>query len=530
MDWCALQAPLPRWIHQITNQASWIPRQGEIVLVVTKLPPNTDIEFRADTQAFEVYDKLGNKWAGCVTIHKALPKMLTHIVRNPSWQAAVIGQEPIESIDIADIVQESGKRLGPADSGWRIEPLPEANQPNKSLTTRYKYVSTKHIRPFALRHRILRNIPSTQWDPTIWNAMLVQSSVVVIGHHRLEGKWPKANISCTGIYIGSEFITLDDAVTLRPNTGEALPTILEVHAIRIEYSNLDSEDGGYSIFLEGKAFTTDRSAPNAKPVLRRLPASIRDYDIPLYLRHDESRNLRVSFNRVLGRCPEAKAMRLWLPVNGNPSLLNIAADSVLEAREYSTKRDVRILGGKSWHWANTRLSALDIPSLNGVSASHSDPMREERVEEGQKAARVLARPSAKNQADLRQVVERPKTSAAEGAMGMMRAAVAPLESDAEQGDPQLMSGDESMDTPRLQSPARDHKDEHEDEQDEEDTIKVVSPSRKRSASTALNTMDISTPRTSRQPESANSSDEFADAPMLLGTVHSNKRSKPIVDS
>lgn len=71
IDWCALQAPLHTWIDKTTKQSSWIPRQGEIVLVVTRLPPNTDIEFRAETQAFELYNTVENRWSGYVTVRSS---------------------------------------------------------------------------------------------------------------------------------------------------------------------------------------------------------------------------------------------------------------------------------------------------------------------------------------------------------------------------------------------------------------------------------------------------------------------------
>lgn len=455
--------------------------------------------------------------------------ILIHGNRLPCWQAAVIGQEPIEAVDLTDITDQSRKNLGPVDSGWRIELLPEANQPNKSLTTRYKYVSTKYIRPFALRREILQNIPSTQWDPTIWNAMLIQSSVVVVGHHRLTGKWPKATVFCTGIYLGSEFVAVGDTVSVRPSLGETAPTVLEIHAIKLEYPNLGTDDVTHDIMLEGKAFTTDPRKRVAKSVQRPPPSPVQDYDTSMYLRHEEHQNLKIPFNRVLGRCPEAKAMHLWFPVGGSPSLLNMMADSILEAREYSSKRDVRILPGKKWLWANTRLSALDVPSLNGVPASHSDPLRNERVEEGQQAARVLSRPSAKNQAAMRQVVERPKASIAAGAMGMMR--TAPAESGQEQDDLQMESEDERVGTPQLQVADYEHNDPGIDPQDRpednEDTIVVVSPSRKRSASSSVNAMDdiVAT----EAPESQDSSDEFADAPMLLETFQANKKPKTVAD-
>lgn len=415
MDWLATQSSIDVWFKKLSDQPSWIPRRGELVLFVRDLPENCQIDFDSKRSCYRRFDERLNSFVGV-----------------PTWEAGIIGQDAEEVVTLGDILQETKKEQSITYSGFRVEPLPEPNQDDKSLTKRYKYLPMHHLRPFCFWKEMLRRVNVDDWHPTIANAMTVMASVALVGKSYFRGTWPTATVFCRGIFIGSEFIKVGDTVRLAPGAGNNNVTdFLEVSAIRLKFTNLDtatendSDDGhpyNSSIFLTGKAFTfsKERAYNQTVPSLGRpRPIALNEYDNQLYWLHDPAKTYQVSFNSVLGRCYEAPAMSLWFPnvqASGDDPLavLDIGANGIVRARQYSRDSDKRISGGKAWYWAETRLEALDVRSLNAVDSTKHDSLREERLEEGQKAAKVLSKPSPQDLSGMQRPVGRPKAVSRQG--------------------------------------------------------------------------------------------------------------------
>ena len=66
-------------------------------------------------------------------------------------------------------------------------------------------------------------------------------------------------------------------------------------------------------------------------------------------------------------------MQVWLPA----STLDSGHDGVLDARNFSSKNDRRIVSdpGTRWYWADSRADALDLHTINGVDVSKYDESR-----------------------------------------------------------------------------------------------------------------------------------------------------------
>lgn len=299
--------------------------------------------------------------------------------------------------------------------------MPPPNQPNKSLSLRYVYVPMQHIRPLAFWKEVLNGVQNPH--ESLVNAQTVMATAALVGRRRFKGNWPNASIFCSGIYIGSEFIQEEDLIRLAASTG-CVTDIMEVRQIKLSFNNLqasssspEAENSG--IFFAGKAFTVDPAKAFSDSGGPCRADVYPDYG-SLYWLHDPNRLYKVSLAKVLGRCFEPDAMRLWfptLPANNPSAVLTQGMRGIIDARNFSTKTDKRLQPGQAWFWADTRMQALDLHSLNGVEASSHDRLREDKLEAGQKALRVLARPTAKNQADMRQAAERPKAHAGD-ALGM----------------------------------------------------------------------------------------------------------------
>ncbi|KAJ9657762.1 hypothetical protein H2201_008075 [Coniosporium apollinis] len=402
MDWRAERKSLPAFLNKVSKQPMWMPRVAEVVLFVRKIQQDEEICYDKATKEFRVFnEKLG--------------KFTSH----PRWEAGVVGQTAAEDVSIEDLVTEPRKEYQVNYSGFRVEPLPDPNSEDKSLSKQYKYVPLHYTRPFIFWQEYLKGIPEDKWHPTIKHAFTAMSSFSLLEKFHFKGQWPIAAMSCKGIYIGSELIFIGDTVRLTPTTPEAPVTdVLKITSIKLHFSNLDlasSDDNdegrpyNTTVHITGKAYTTDpsRAAPSLSkasidPSSGLLPSCLDDSQDWYHL-HDPSKFWRVPFNRILGRCFEPEALLLWLPTtmsaasshssaSSSPATLTTAATTTpahltaglsgtLHARHFATKHDRRIPheDGKSWFWADHRAEALDLETLNGVELARVDENRDPKT-------------------------------------------------------------------------------------------------------------------------------------------------------
>ncbi|CAN9354298.1 unnamed protein product [Alternaria alternata] len=385
-DWRAEQELLPRLLDDIKTNEQWVPRTGDIVLYIRDMPEGIDlVRDEADTKEFRLYDERREKNLGA-----------------PPWEAGLV-TEAATGTTIADLV-DSDQQQNVSNTGVRVEPLPDPNNVNKSLSKRHKYVPLRQIRPFVLWGDLLRRIPQENWHVSIKNALALSSTFSLMGKHRFRGTWPKSSIYCHGIYIGAEMLGVGDTVRLLPNKRQSKCTdVLSIKSIRLKWTNLDKastndydEGRPYNgeVWIYGSAYTSDSSRGNKLWVTEQ---------------NVEEKELAIPYSRVLGRLYERDPMAYFLKSDyGDFPTLDVGRQAVVEARAFSRKHDHRIAKepGATWYWGDNRADALNLKFVNGREVSRFDPGRD--VKDLRRQLRVLdgvangeAKPALVNEKGLR---------------------------------------------------------------------------------------------------------------------------------
>lgn len=372
MDWRAERRLLHDSLQTISQQPAWLPRVAELVLFVRNIDEDEEITVDHSTKHYRIWNTTKQRFTGY-----------------PRWEAGVIAQAAEEKPTIAELVRHPNndeKMYNINYAGYRVEPFPDPNGRDKSISKRHKYISLDQIRPLAFFNDLIKGIPATDWDQTIGNAITVMSTVSLVAKYRFKGSWPTADIFCRGIYIGSELIIVGDVVRLIPTSKASSKDaieVLKITSIKLVLSNLDKasdndNDNGHpynsAIHVKGKSYTLDRNraytGSDGEPVpLGNPPQTIRSYG-PWYHRQPAGKSTLVPFSSILGRCHEAEAMKLWFP--SSSGLLSLSFPSTLQARAFSTSNLRFITAGKSWFWADHRVEALDLETLNGVDVARCD--------------------------------------------------------------------------------------------------------------------------------------------------------------
>ena len=366
MDWRAEQSMLPGLLQTLEQEPQWVPRVGDIVLYISEIPDGVELLQSEKTGEHLFWDPDSDSFMG-----------------EPTWQAGLVGQTPATSLTTEDAVRQStDEQMSVSLSGVRVEPLPNPNDLNKSLSKRYKYVPVHQTRPFVLWKDYLGHIPESHWHPTIKNALTLMATMSLVGKHRFRGDGPDAHIYCHGIYIGSEMVVIGDTVRLSPKGGEPVSTdILVVKSIRLKLSNLDQasandydEGRPYSsaVRVYGSAYSTDSSRSSKEwfnAAEAETPKSATGYS-KWYPLHPANKELGVSFSRILGRLFEHDTMNLWLPARDARDV-DYGREGLLEAREFASANDDRIASATdaTWFWGDSRAEALDLKTVNGLDIS-----------------------------------------------------------------------------------------------------------------------------------------------------------------
>jgi hypothetical protein len=371
MDWRAERASgVEQYFKSIRLKPDWQPRRMEIVLFVRALAPNEQIVFVASTNKYVITNG-------------------TDSSKEPLWEAGVVTQTSHGPENITEYSITS--------SGFRIEPLSNANDKNgKGIWKQYTYVRADQLRPFGLWKNFLTGIDSSQWQPTIANAMLVMSTVTLIKRYRFKGKWPEAKIYCRGMYLGPELIVEGDFVYLLPE-GEIkkqVTDIMRIDAITLDMWNLDKSNGNdydegnpynSAARVTGRVYTIDQDrAFDKEPAELSMMAPQTRLDLfgPWYPRTPADKLARIPFHRILGRCHDPDVIEQWLHGNlptPDTELLTkpgIALQGVTHGRMYSSEEFRRIDEDRNWFWADTRAEALDLEEINGRMVSSQDPDRD----------------------------------------------------------------------------------------------------------------------------------------------------------
>ncbi|KAJ4375486.1 hypothetical protein N0V86_007017 [Didymella sp. IMI 355093] len=372
MDWRAEQKLLPELRCKVVDNPQWVPRVGDIVLFVRDLPDDVHILRYPITSDYRMYDERTQQW-----------------LEQPVWEAGLVGQTPTETITIQDICENGIKEGNVTSSGVRVEPLPDVNNPDKSLSKRHKYVPIRHTRPFILWKQFLHRV--SHWHPTISNAQTITATMSLVGKHRFKGLWPNASIYCRGMYLGFEMLAVGDAVRLLPNTSHSQTTstdILIIKSIRLNWSNLENassndwDDGrpyNSAVWVHGAAYTSDPARQNKEWFSSSQSSQAADDYGDWYPLHPPSKELAIPYSRVIGRLYERDAMALWLNVkSGDYPFLDAGREALIESRDFARQHDKRISDhpNAKWYWADSRAQALDLHTVNGLDVSTHDQLRD----------------------------------------------------------------------------------------------------------------------------------------------------------
>lgn len=442
MDWRAEKQLLKESMKLISQQPPWIPRIGELVLFVRRLYQNEQITYGPDKKLFMVLDTAGNSF------------------KQPRWEAGVITQVAEEPPSLSELTNTpKNKKYDVNYSGFRVEPLPDPNGKDKSVSRRHVYVHLHHIRPFCFFNEYLKGVVGQEWDKTIGSAIYSMSTVSLVDKFRFKGTWPSAGIFCQGIYIGSELIVVGDVVRLLPYGGDEgnpkkqVTDVMKITSIKYILTSLDkasdndNDEGrpyNSAIHIVGKVFTSKPNRAYISPDIQQ-PLQVTDTPEPIlqygtwYYRHDPTKAMELPFTQILTRQVDYDAMSAWFP---DQSLLSKGMDGTMQARAFSAANLNKIPEGKSWFWADHRIEALDLDSMNGVSvAAHDDSRdtkrwrKEIKVLEGTAGEEDLN--AVKHRAGLEKGLRRESLLGS----GMVMSAIGNLESDV--GSEAVGSGVES---------------------------------------------------------------------------------------
>ncbi|KIW40755.1 uncharacterized protein PV06_07932 [Exophiala oligosperma] len=393
---------IKRHLTLISQQHSFAPRIGELVLWTPHFLDDHYLMLDSTRGEFKFYSFDQKQYHGF-----------------PRWRAGLVTQVPLTTatdgpVDFPDIQTLPDKSTSLNTSGFRIETFPDPNDEiDKTASKQYRYVPLRNVRPLSHWQMLLRGIPHSEWHPSIMSAMTCMTSISLYEKWWFKGEWPTASVLCKGIYIGPEFIMTGDTVRITPDAKAAgkvkrCTDVMIVDSIRLNLLNIRSEDvlpdtpllsSASSITLVGRAYTLDirrhytmhNHDPNAaqtvlpapvpqeevKTVFR--PVGTGDYGTWYYL-HDPTKRYQISYDRVLGRLYEAAAVKLWtgqsqFKQRGREQLdirpsLDFDLRAIEHGRKFASENDERIEepkpGQLGWFWADTRVEALDIQTINGI--------------------------------------------------------------------------------------------------------------------------------------------------------------------
>ncbi|KAI4674131.1 uncharacterized protein J4E84_010831 [Alternaria hordeiaustralica] len=369
-DWRAEQDHLRKFLNDIKTQDQWVPRTGDIVLYIRNMPDTVELVRDNSTGELQLYDERRKQHLGA-----------------PQWAAGLV-TEPATGTTVAELVASTQER-NVSSIGVRVEPIPNPNESDKSLSKRHKYVLLRQTSPFMMWRDLLRRIPQEEWHDTVKNALALMSTLSLMGKYRFRGSWPNASIYCHGIYVGAEMLAVGDTVRLLPNkqSGQSGCTdVMSIKSIRLKWTNLDkASDNDYDegrpynseIWIYGSAYTSDSSRSNKLWVTEHnveAPRVANDYAdwFPL---HPADKELAIPYSRVLGRLHERDAMAYFLKSDHEdlPGL-DVGRHAVTEARAFARKHDNRIAAESdaTWYWGDDRADALNLHTINGLDVSRYD--------------------------------------------------------------------------------------------------------------------------------------------------------------
>ncbi|EUC34578.1 hypothetical protein COCCADRAFT_93167 [Bipolaris zeicola 26-R-13] len=382
-DWRAEQESIPKLLQTLRSQDQWIPRNGDIIMFIRHLADGVAVTRHDITNELCLYDEQTDEFLDV-----------------PRWEAGLVTE--VAQTPTTDLL-DSTKNSNGSCSDMRVELIPHPNNPDKSLSKRYKYISLRQSRPFFLWKELLNHVDQDLWHPSIKNALALTSTLSLVGKHRFRGTWPEATIYCHGIFVGSEILAVGDTVRLLPTkSDQAVCTdIMSIKSIRLKWSNLDKastndyDEGrpfNSAIWLYGCAYTSDASRSDKRWVSDApIPRAAQDYG-DFYPLHPPDKELAIPYARVAGRLHERNAMAQLLGYDSDDIVtlsLDLGRRALIDARAFSRKDNERIsqTADATWYWGDDRAEALGLRTINGLDVSRFN--QEHDVKALRKQYRIL---------------------------------------------------------------------------------------------------------------------------------------------
>ncbi|KAL8638421.1 MAG: hypothetical protein Q9226_008995, partial [Calogaya cf. arnoldii] len=388
LDWRAEKPLVKKFANVIPKQPAFIPRNGEIVLYLRPLPPGIQLQQNPKTHYFTLHDTINNRPAG-----------------TPKWLAGVVTQVPSTPFKTASLYPPSPQLPSNPNSeteepslnltGFRLEPLPSPNSPDKNLSKQHTYTPLHLIRPFAFWQLLLAGIPESLWHISIHNALIASATVSLINRSRFSGRWPNASIYSDGIFIGAENYWIGDIVRLLPSALPAPLTtttfknvnplliiqirkiVTKFHTLTPEPSNPNVVTGNrcshISLTIQGPVFTSTRSRYPAHPT--KLPKTMQTYNTEWFHLSHPSDTYSIPFSAIHSRLYESEAVAAYSPSLLLEPDIEKEVNAITHARAIAAATDERIAvdsdgdangNAKQWFWADNRSEALDLQTVDGL--------------------------------------------------------------------------------------------------------------------------------------------------------------------
>ncbi|KAL8933219.1 MAG: hypothetical protein Q9211_005897 [Gyalolechia sp. 1 TL-2023] len=320
LDWRAEKPLVENFVCSIPSQASFLPRQGEVVFYLR--PTSSPLELRQDLKSCYVpgYD----------------PRTDSYKETPPQWLAGIVTQVPVSSPTVSSLYPPSASstpisNTGPAQpslnaSGYRISPLPSVNSSNKLLSKQQTYVPLHLIRPFSLQTHLLAGIPRQLLHESVTNALTASATISLIDRHSFSGTWPHASIHSRGVFIGPEAYWLGDTVLLLPEnpSRESITEIMHISDIVTAFHDLQPSDRDHmvtgneceriSIEIHGEVYTIDPARTKTRtPIPVKRPTPTTQAYGPWFHLDLPGDVWAAPFPRILSRLYERDALLAWLP-------------------------------------------------------------------------------------------------------------------------------------------------------------------------------------------------------------------------
>ena len=358
LKWLATHDVLRRYLTELPQNHSFLPRAGELVLFY----PRAHGELRWDDEARR--DRFWDAQHACFD-------------HAPRWIAGVVAMVPPRdqsiTIDDLDAVPPEESPTGPEEEptvefrpqdgrrslegealpdmvrpskttpSYKVEWFPNPTSHDKDFSWRSEYVPLNHLRPFRYFGRILGGTDWTAWHPTVSNAITAMATCAVTDKFHVRGAWPTVEFRCRGVWLGSELVVVGDTIDVVGTGSGPSPGTMTVQTLVIHQAyGEDGREGSAELRLTGESSATP------------------------------GQSLTVLLPDVIGRSHGLEAQRAWF---GEAVDAAEQAEIMDQARQISAHEDSRRPNRCPWYLADDRIEQLGLTRFNSKAVGRAEPVR-----------------------------------------------------------------------------------------------------------------------------------------------------------